>query len=65
MDSRSQEKVTQAGFKIIRADNQPSIRIKFKDKTHKDWKTLQSFSSKYQRDNAMKELLLLPDVVQD
>lgn len=65
MDSQSQIKVVNAGFTIIRDDDQPTIRIKYKDKNQKEWKTLQSFPSKYQRDKEMNNLLLRPDVVRD
>lgn len=57
MDSRSQHKVINKGFMIIRADDQPQPRIKFKGKGHSEWKTLEKFITKAQRDRRMTDLL--------
>lgn len=57
MDATSQKKVVAAGFTIIRKDDQPKIRIKFKDKDFNDWCTWQNFETKAARDREYKRLL--------
>jgi|GEM_PF-1147647 len=74
MDSKDQFKIIQEGFTIIRASEVPTfpngrdqkpeyinICIKYKDKFHKDWATLEKgFTSRTQRDRRMEELLRHP-----
>jgi hypothetical protein len=57
MDANSQQKVIAAGFQIIREDDCPAVRIKVKNKEHREWATLEKFQSKAARDRRMKELL--------
>lgn len=65
MDAKSQQKVAAAGFKIIRKDDQPKIRIKYKDKNHKEWATLINFETKAARDREYDRLMKLSDVIND
>jgi len=65
MDQSSQLKVIAAGFQIIRADDQPSPRIKYKDKDHNEWTTLQKFETKAARDRQFKELLKVSIIIND
>lgn len=59
MDQTSQQKVIKAGFKILRADDQPSPRIKIKDSTSLEWHTFEKdFKSKAERDRRMALLLV-------
>jgi hypothetical protein len=57
MDQQSQLKVIAAGFTIIRSDDQPSPRIKVKDRTRHEWCTLAKYETKAARDRRFKELL--------
>ena len=58
MDANSQQKVIAKGFVILRSDDQPNIRIKFKGPGTSEWKTFEKpFVSKAARDRRMKELL--------
>lgn len=51
-------KLINSGYRLIRTDDTPSIRIKFRDKDNHDWKTLgEPFKSKAARDRQFKELL--------
>ncbi len=65
MDSKSQQKVIAFGFTIIRADDYPNIRIKYKDADHAEWNTLQVFPTKASRDKAFKDLIEQPHIIQD
>ena len=73
MDAASQKKVIDAGFIILRCDNQPSPRIKVKDgnnvnHTHScyEWRTLEKdFKSKAARDRRFKELLKQSLIIED
>jgi hypothetical protein len=65
MDSLSQQKVVNAGFTIIRADDQPSPRIKCKMKGQREWKTFEKFETKAARDRRFKELMELSLVIND
>lgn len=56
MDQKSQCKVMAAGFRIIRADDYPQPRIKFKDAKTENWKTLAKFETKAARDRSMEQL---------
>lgn len=44
-----------AGFTIIRKDNQPQPRIKYKQFGFPEWRTLEKFSTKAERDRRFKE----------
>ena len=57
MDTKSQMKVCNAGFVIIRKDDQPAPRIKYKNIDQIEWKTLEKFERKTYRDKAFDELL--------
>jgi len=65
MNKRSQLKVIAYGFTIIRSDDQPSPRIKFIDKGHHDWKTLEAFETKAARDRRMALLLENAQIIED
>lgn len=65
MDAQSQQKVVKAGFKIIRKDDQPNIRIKFKSEDNFEWQTLEKFSTKKERDARFNNLLELNYVISD
>jgi len=64
MDGDSQSKVLQAGFIIIRKDDQPNIRIK-QLKSNSSWITLEKFDTKAARDRRYKELMKLSMVIND
>ena len=55
-------KIHEAGFKIIRADDAPSPRIK-EWKSHSAWVTMEKFDTKAARDRRMQELLQDPHIV--
>lgn len=58
MDATNLQKVMDAGFTVIRPDDHPNIRIKFKDKDQREWKTLYgNFPTKAERDRKLTELL--------
>jgi hypothetical protein len=57
MDAKSALKVINAGFTIIRCDDTPSARIKFKGKGSHEWTTLEKFTTKAARDRRFAELL--------
>ena len=65
MDAQSQQKVINAGFTIIRSDDQPTPRIKFKGLGSLEWKTLEKFSSKAERDRKMGALLEMEHIIAD
>ena len=65
MDERSQLKVIAIGFTILRSDDQPSARIKYKDKAHYHWKTLEVFETKAARDRRMALLLENSLIIED
>lgn len=66
MDQKSQLKVIRAGFRIIRTDDQPSPRIKVKDKTSNEWHTLEKdFKSKAERDRRFNDLLVSNIIISD
>lgn len=57
MDTKSQQKVIRAGFKILRADDHPQPRIKYKGAGRQEWITLEKFSTKAARNRRLTELL--------
>lgn len=64
MDTQSQIKVMDAGFRIIRKDDYPQPRIKAKT-DGSEWRTLEKYSTKAARDRAfvemMKDLMTISD----
>lgn len=56
MNTNDQDKVIEAGFMIIRPDDFPNIRIKYRV-GNGAWKTLEKFDTKAARDRRLKELL--------
>lgn len=66
MEQSSWKKVLAAGFRIIRCDDSPSVRIKERSGSNGAWKTLESdFSSKAARDRRFKELMKDPMTISD
>ena len=66
MDANSQQKVMAKGFIILRSDDRPNIRIKFKGPGTSEWSTFEKpFDSKAARDRRMKELLKKPNYIFD
>lgn len=65
MDTQSQQKVIRAGFMIIRPDDTPNIRIKYKGATLQSWTTLEKFETKSARDKRFQELLKDQNVIAD
>ena len=65
MDSKSQLKVLRAGFQIIRKDDYPVPRIKYKSEEQQEWATLENFPSKASRDRAFAELVEQPFTLVD
>lgn len=65
MDAKSQVKVIEKGFIILRVDDYPAIRIKFKDEEHREWTTLNNFPTKTARDKAFNDLMEQPNIIQD
>ena len=66
MNGRDQKKLCDAGYTIIRRDDQPSIRIKYKKKGIGEWQTLiKDFASKAARDRHMNELLCSAIIIED
>lgn len=63
MDANSEKKVTAQGFTIIRKDDYPSPRIKFKDKFHTQWNTLETFPTKSERDRKFQKLMALSSYI--
>lgn len=56
MGTNDQDKVIKAGFMIIRPDDYPNIRIKYRV-GNGAWKTLEKFDTVAARDRRLKELL--------
>lgn len=66
MDAKDQLKVINAGFTIIRTQEFPTLRIKYKNKDHTEWATLEKdFPSIRQRDIRMQALLMKSNYIQD
>lgn len=64
MDQSSQMKVMSAGFRILRIDDHPNLRIKIKENGN-DWRTLEKFDTKAARERKFKELLTDSKTLQD
>ena len=65
MDAKSQSKVVREGFMIIRKDDTPQPRIKFKDAKQREWATYAKFETKAARDRAFDKLMELQHVISD
>ena len=65
MEGKSQQKVMAAGFIILRADDQPTVRIKFKSSEQLHWKTFGEYVSKAARDRAMEGFMEEAFYIQD
>lgn len=66
MDAKDQLKVINAGFTIIRTQEFPTLRIKYKNKDQTEWATLEKdFPSIRQRDIRMQALLMKSNYIQD
>jgi len=64
MGTNDQDKVIATGFTIIRKDDCPNIRIKYRV-GNGAWKTLEKFDTKAARDRRLKELLKDNLIVED
>lgn len=68
MDANSRHKLLDAGWRILRRDDTPNIRIKVYSRgnaLNADWRTLEVFTSKAARDRRFKELLSDPITIED
>ena len=68
MDANSRHKLLDAGWRILRLDDTPNIRIKVFSRgeaLNADWRTLEVFTSKAARDRRFKELMLDPKTIND
>lgn len=65
MDRKSQDKVLQAGFTIIRKDDYPSPRIKARYAAGIDYRTYDKYETKAARDRAFSILLKDEKVIND
>lgn len=68
MDANSRRKLLDAGWRIIRKDDTPNIRIKVFSKgpaLNADWRTLEVFPTKAARDRAFDRLLNDPITIND
>lgn len=65
MDAQSQRKVCNAGFNIIRKDDHPQPRIKFKSDRQHEWKTLLKFDTKAARDRKFEVLMSMQLFIND
>lgn len=64
MFTNDQDKVIAAGFTIVRKDDYPNIRIKYRV-GNGAWSTLEKFDTKAARDRRLKELLKDNLIVED
>lgn len=65
MNTQSQRKVMEHGFTILRIDDSPTIRIKYKNTKQSEWSTLETYSTKASRNRAFKSLLQSPMFIED
>ena len=54
-----------AGFMLIRKDDQPQPRIKYKQFGFPEWRTLEKFATKAERDRRFKQLLKNSNIIED
>lgn len=54
-----------AGFMLIRKDDQPQPRIKYKQFGISEWRTLEKFDTKAARDRRYKDLLHNSTIIED
>jgi len=68
MNANSRNKLLDAGWRILRCDDTPNIRIKVYSRgkaLNADWRTLEGFPTKAARDRKFKELLEEPQTITD
>ena len=65
MDKKSQIKCIKYGFTIVRADDQPTPRIKYLDAVNYEWRTMRKFETKAARDRELKDLLTNDNFIAD
>ena len=68
MDAKSRTKLLDAGWRILRCDDTPNIRIKVYSRgkaLNADWRTLEVFPTKAARDRKFRELLEEPQTITD
>lgn len=65
MDLNSQKKVLKAGFMIIRKDDYPQPKIKYKQFGLSEWRTFEKFPTKAARDRRFKDLLHDSSIIED
>lgn len=65
MDLNSQNKVLKAGFMIIRKDDYPQPKIKYKQFGFPEWRTFEKFTTKAARDRRFKDLLYDSSIIED
>ncbi|HOU67622.1 MAG TPA: hypothetical protein PKW49_03435 [Paludibacteraceae bacterium] len=65
MDAASQNKVIDSGFSIIRCEDNPSVRIKAKTYTRREWHTIGKYTTKAERDRDFKKMLEQHDIITD
>lgn len=65
MDAKSQIKVCKAGFNIIRKDDHPQPRIKYKNDVQHEWKTMLKFDTKAARDRKFEVLMSMQLFIND
>jgi len=65
MDQKSQAKVMDEGFMIIRCDDKPSIRIKYKGPGSHEWRTLSNHDTKAARERERLRLTEDPMIIED
>ena len=57
MNAKDQAKLLEARYTIIRRDDQPAIRIKYKDYNCREWRTLKKYETKAERDREADAML--------
>lgn len=65
MDRKSQDKVLNAGFTIIRKDDYPQPRIKARYTAGADYRTYERYNTKAERDRAFAIFLKGDKVISD
>lgn len=65
MNDESHLKLIKEGFTVIRSEDFPGMRIKFKDVEHPEWTEMNTYPSKYARDKALGELVAQPFIIND
>lgn len=65
MNLDSQNKVLKAGFMIVRKDDCPQPKIKYKQFGFPEWRTFEKFPTKAARDRRFRELMLNSSIIDD